>query len=94
MSAERKGLYIPRVVLYDTQLSSSMKLVYAAMIEAAEDGICRLSSAEIGERSGLTAAAALANRHNLCRCGYVQLVPHTNHNYQLLKIKRKERGNG
>ena len=42
MADERKGLYIPRAVLYDSQLGYSMKFVYSVMIEGMdEDRICR-----------------------------------------------------
>lgn len=88
---EQKGLFIPRVVLYDTQLSPALKMVYAAMIEATDDdGICCLSAKTLGERLTMGEAAVNRNRLELCRIGYIQHVPGTNRNYKLLKIKKKK----
>lgn len=94
MADERKGLYIPRAVLYDSQLGYSMKFVYSVMIEGMdEDCICRLSSEEIGNRIGITKGAANQNRKKLCRLGYVRLIPNTQRNYRIMKIRKRKEAN-
>lgn len=90
MAAEIKGIYIPGKVLEDTSLGAQQKLVLALMLaEADDDNICRLSSQEIGDRLGITKAAAAQSRQNLCRAGWMRLIPKTRSNYKILKIRRK-----
>lgn len=88
-----KGLYIPRELLTDDQIGSTQKIVYALMLEMAdEDGVCRASSQRIGERFAKNERAVQASRRELCRLGYAELVKGTSKNYRLLKYRRKRDG--
>ena len=92
MADERKGLWIPRVVLEDEGLGQTMKLVYAVMIEGMdEQNICRMSAQDVADRLKLTGAAVNGARLKLCDLGYVDRIPKTRNNYKMLKIKRKRK---
>ena len=92
MADERKGLWIPRVVLEDEGLGQTMKLVYAVMIEGMdEQNICRMSAQDVADRLKLTGAAVNCARLKLCDFGYMRRVPHTRSNYRILKIKKKRK---
>lgn len=94
MTNDRKGLYIPRVVLEDATLTLTMKMVYAVMIEGMDEyNLCRLSSHEIAERLDVTSATASNTRIQLCNLEYVHRIPKTRNNYRLVKIKRKKGSN-
>lgn len=81
-----KRLIIPAAVLEDYQLGPAQKIIYSVMlVNADEDGVCRLSSSQLGRIAGMTNVAASGNRLKLCRLGYAELVHGTNHNYRLLK---------
>lgn len=81
-----KGLYIPPEILADNQIGPTQKMVYAVMVEAAEeDGFVRMKSEELGERTGMTRNAAMQNRVVLCRLGYVEHITRTSYNYRILK---------
>lgn len=81
-----KGLYIPPEILADSQLGSSSKMVYAVMVESAEsDGFVRITSPELGARTGMTSKAAVHNRWILRKLGYVEPIPKTKHNYRIVK---------
>lgn len=88
---ERKGLYIPRVVLEDEGLGSTMKLVYAAMIQGMDEfNVCRMSAQDIADRLKVTKVTANNARLKLCNFGYVRPVLNTRSNYKIMKIKRKK----
>lgn len=90
MADEQKGLFIPRKILYNPNLGNTAKLVYAVMVEGKDaDNICRMSSQDIADRLLITKAAANNARLQLCRLGYVQLIPGTQKNY-LIKAKKKK----
>lgn len=81
-----KGLYIPPEILGDSQLGSSQKMVYAAMVAAADrDGMVRLTSHELGNRVGMSEGAARENRVQLRRRGYIEHIDRTTVNFRILK---------
>ena len=95
---KRMGLYIPRALIDDTQLSPPLRMVLAAMIEAADEyGVCRLRAREIGEICGMAEAAASQGRLALARAGYVERVRGStkkgagSHNFQVLRYRRAVR---
>lgn len=90
MATERKGAYIPEKILSDPGLGAQHKLVLTVMIASMDDGnVCRLTSQQIGDRLGITKAAAAQSRQYLCRAGWMRLIPKTRSNYKILKIRRK-----
>ncbi len=92
MADERKGLYIPRVVLEDKNLGQTMKMVYAVMIEGMDElNICRLSAQDIADRLYVTKVAVNNARNKLCDLGYVHRISGTRNNYKMVKIKRKRK---
>ena len=92
MSDERKGLYIPRVVLEDEDLGQTIKMVYSVMIEGMdEQNVCRMSAQDVADRLKMTRAAVNNARLKLCDIGYMRHIPHTRSNYRILKIKRKRK---
>ncbi len=83
---KRMGLYIPRRLIDDWQLSSPPKMVYAVMLAAADaDGLCSLSGREVGERCGMTVYAASQNRRKLLDLGYLDKVIDELHDFYCLK---------
>lgn len=73
MAGGKMGLYIPRALIEDTQLSPPTRMVLAVMIESADaDDICRKTAKDIADRCGMTASTASTNRKVLMRLGYVE----------------------
>lgn len=95
---KRMGLYIPRALIEDTQLSPPLRMVLTVMIEAAdEDGVCRMSARRIGEQCGMSENAAAQDRLVLLRLGYIERVSagrlrgHGSHNFRVLRYRKEVR---
>lgn len=88
-----KGVYIPHKILTDSQIGSTHKLVYAVMaMNADHNGVCPMTGEEIADWLGISKTAAVHARWNLVKCGYVQRVPFTKHDFQVMHFRRKGGG--
>ncbi len=80
------GLYIPRKVVDDWQISAPMKLVLAVMLKNTDKyGICSLTGRKIGEDCGMMPATVSQNRKRLERNGYIEKIPGTPCNFRVKK---------
>lgn len=89
-----KGLYIPRVILTDSQLEPSQKIVYSAMLAAMDDRyVCRQTAAELGKPICMTVEAVTHNRRKLCQLGYIERIDRTSRNYLMRRYKEAKEKN-
>ncbi len=83
---KRMGLYIPRRLIDDWQLSPPAKMVYAVMLAAADEvGMCQLSAHQIGVRCGISATAVTQNRRKLMGIGYISKESDTSRDFYCMK---------
>lgn len=91
---EDKGLYLASELLTDDQLGAGQKIVYGVMLTNADaDGVCRMSARQIGNVCGMTHTAVQAARLKLCCLGYAELVPDTQRDYRIMKIRKRKEAN-
>lgn len=74
--AKSKSIRIPEELARDDRLSSTLKLVYAVMLNNADcEGLCCMNCKQIGEVIGMTGNAVVYSRRMLDTLGYIDIVP-------------------
>lgn len=90
MADDKRGVWIPGVVLADDQLGASCKIIYAIMLAGADDcGFSRVGADELVALTGMTYQGVMQVRYKLERIGYIDTVPRKGRQWCLKHLEER-----